>query len=204
MPKRKTPPAGPKSNSIPPELVLEHCRAIKDAERDAAEADERRKAVAAEATAAKQKVKQLRETAKAAGVNVESLKLKEAIEGLPPADAVKLITDAMNYASYMNTPLFGYIQTAAQAERPSPNPEAVEVHLEWQSKGEGRKAGLAGHPRTDNPNAEPGSMKYVAWDRGWLEGDQERQTAEDMGGNAGIKTPSARRNRGKDADGEAA
>lgn len=151
------------TNGVAPEEFLRHYRAIHDAKRAKEEAS------AAYSAA--------RNAAKAAGVDMNALKIVEHLSSLDDADAELRMRETLRYAAWMG------LEIGTQADMFDAPPETELVgqvsaqHAEWRAEQAGYKAGKDGEPR-DNCPLPSTSPLNPAWHRGWKDGSEFRANTQ--------------------------
>lgn len=154
------------TNGVAPEDFLRHYRAIHDAKR-----------AKEEAAAAYQAA---RHSAKAAGVDMDAMKIVEHLSSLDDADAELRMRETLRYAAWMG------LEIGTQADMFGDAPEIELVgkvsaqHAEWKAEQDGYKAGKGGEPRDNCPIAATSPL-HPAWNRGWREGAEFRATQAPTG-----------------------
>lgn len=143
------------SNGMSPEEFLKHYRAMKDAKRRKEEAGEAFKAARADF--------------KAAGGDLNAMKIVEHFQTLDDTDAELRMRETLRYASWLDLDIG--TQTDMFGDAPQVNlTGAVQAeHQSWVAEQAGYKSGKDGEPIDNCPHAG-GSPYHVSWRRGWHDG----------------------------------
>lgn len=143
------------TNGLAPEQFLAHYRAIKDTKR-----------VKDEAAAAH---KAAREAAKAAGVNMNALKIVEHLSNVDDADAEIEMRETLRYAAWMGLEVGTQSDLFGSNDGPKLTDKIVGQHAEWKAEQAGYEAGKAGKPVDECPYPGASPMREH-WSSGWRDG----------------------------------
>lgn len=158
------------TNGLAPERFLHLYREIKDTKRLKDEAAAAHKAA--------------REAAKAAGMDMNALKIVEHLASLDDADAELRMRETLRYAAWMGLEVGTQTDLFGGDGGPKLTDKIVGQHAEWKAEQDGYDAGKAGKPRDDNPL--PGASPLRArWDAGWHDGRAQRDAAKKPDADAG-------------------
>src|SRR3954451_12085083 len=164
-----------RSHNVQPAVFLDHYRLIRDAKD--AHADTGMALVRA------------KKAAKAAGVDLDALKLLESLSKLDADEAAVQLRHVQRYARWAELPIGTQLNLLDGEETPEgPSQEDQQKQRDWAAGEAGLLAGKSGRIRLDN-NHPAGSSEYVAWDKAWLRGNKiwtktQGKLAEDLGKNA--------------------
>lgn len=142
------------TNGIAPEDFLAHYRRIRDTKRAKEEAG-------AAHNAAKQQ-------AKAAGIDLNALKIVEHLASLDDADAELRMRETLRYANWMGLEV-GTQVDMFDAPAADLTGKVASEHKEWKAEQDGYEAGKKGEPIDNNP-FPGGSPFYSRWRSGWNDG----------------------------------
>lgn len=181
-----------RAHNVPPEVFLRHYREIRDLKDAHAETG----------TA----VARAKKAAKAAGIDLDALKMLEKLADLDTDEAEMQLSHLQIYAKWIELPVGMQGNFFGQPEAAAVPPEAAAEQAEWDASDGGKQAGAAGHARDTNPYP-PGSGMYVAWDKSWSAANKawlkgQKKIAGEMGPKAG-NGAAASRKRGRPRNGAA-
>ena len=155
MPKAHAPVIEVKTNGLAPEDFLKLYRAIKDTKRVKDEASSAHKAA--------------RENFKAAGGDLNAMKIVDHLQGLDDAEAELRMRETLRYAAWLGLEIGTQIDMFGDAPQVDLTASVASQHREWEAEQAGYKAGKAGEP-IDNCPHSGGSPYFVRWRQGWNDG----------------------------------
>ena len=151
------------TNGMAPEDFLAHFRAIKDTKRAKDEAGAAHKAA--------------REAFKAAGGDLNALKIVDHLMSLDDADAELRMRETLRYCGWLDLPLGTQADLFGGEAPPDLTASVTAQHREWQAEQDGYKAGKDGEPIDNNPHPSA-SPFFTRWRTGWHDGVTARTVSE--------------------------
>jgi hypothetical protein len=145
-------------HNTPPEVLLKHCREIREAE------VEQKKASAA--------LRNARKAAKNAGIDLEALRLAEKLMKRDVDEATVTIRHTREYLAYLESPIGTQFDMFGGAPTPEVPDQVAYEHKVWQAGQDGAECGRKGGLDDENPHGQ-GTELYAAWARGYARGRRE-------------------------------
>lgn len=143
------------SNGIAPEDFLSLYRAMKDTKRQKDEAAAAHKAA--------------RENFKAAGGDLNAMKIVDHLQKVDDAEAELLMRETLRYAGWLGLEIGTQTELFGDAPQIDLTAGIQSQHREWEVEQAGYKAGKAGEP-IDNCPHPGGSPFFTRWRSGWHDG----------------------------------
>jgi ribosome modulation factor len=143
------------NNGLAPEDFLTLYRAIKDTKRLKDEAAAAHKAA--------------RENFKAAGGDLNAMKIVDHLQGLDDAEAELRMRETLRYAAWLGLEIGTQTELFGSAPQVDLTASVASQHREWEAEQAGYKAGKASEP-IDNCPHSGGSPYFSRWRQGWNDG----------------------------------
>lgn len=146
-----------RTHNVPPEVFLRHYREIRDTKQAHSDTG--------------MAVARAKKAAKAAGVDLDALKLLEKLEDLDTDEAEMQLRHLQIYAKWIELPVGSQLNFFGDPEAPQVKQQTAAEQREWNAGEAGNQAGRNGHERGTNPH-KAGSPEQVAWDKAWAKGNK--------------------------------